>query len=148
MPGRDIVIQLVMAQPGTATPLFVVAVRPTAADAAGNPSAYQTLFQGLAGPGDTAAPESVDFDVRVDAISAYSGIIVRRDPGAPIVWISFLLLILGLAVTFYFPRRRVWARIAPTGEVRLAAQADRYVDLRREFGALLADLVARRRPAG
>jgi cytochrome c biogenesis protein ResB len=147
VPGRDVVIQLVMAQPGTATPLFVVAVRPTATDAAGNPTAYQTLFQGLAGPGDSAAPESVDIDVTVDAISAYSGIIARRDPGAPIVWLSFLLLILGLAITFYFPRRRVWARIAPTGEVRLAAHADRYVDLRREFGALLADLVARRRPA-
>ena len=148
VPGRDVVVQLVLAQPGTATPIFVVAVRPTATDAAGNPTAYQTLFQGLAGPGDSAAPGSVDFDVRVDAISAYSGIIARRDPGAPIVWISFLLLILGLAITFYFPRRRVWARIAPGGEVRLAAHADRYVDLRREFGSLLADLVARRRLAG
>jgi cytochrome c biogenesis protein len=82
----------------------------------------------------------------VDAISAYSGIIVRRDPGAPLVWISFVLLVLGLAITFYFPRRRVWARISTAGEVRLAAHADRYVDLRREFGALLSDLVARRRP--
>ena len=148
VPGRDVVIQLVMAKPGTPTPLFVVAVRPTATDAAGNPTTYQTLFQGLAGPGDSAAPDGVDFDVTVDAISAYSGIIARRDPGAPIVWASFVLLILGLAITFYFPRRRVWARIEPAGEVRLAAHADRYVDLRREFGALLADLVARRRPAG
>jgi len=148
VPGRDAVVQLVLAKAGTPTPLFVVAVRPTATDAAGNPTAYQTLFQGLAGPGDSAAPQNVDFTVTVDAISAYSGIIARRDPGAPIVWISFLLLILGLAITFYFPRRRVWARIAPAGEVRLAAHADRYVDLRREFGALLTDLVARRRPAG
>jgi cytochrome c biogenesis protein len=148
VPGRDAVVQLVMAKAGTATPLFVVAVRPTATDAAGNPTAYQTLFQGLAGPGDSAAPQNVDFSVTVDAISAYSGIIARRDPGAPIVWVSFLLLILGLAITFYLPRRRVWVRIAPAGEVRLAAHADRYVDLRREFGALLTDLVARRRPAG
>jgi cytochrome c biogenesis protein len=146
VPGRDAVIQLVLAHPGTATPLFVVAVLPTALDAAGNPTAYQTLFQGLAGPGDSAAPENVDFDVTVDAISAYSGIIVRRDPGAPLVWLSFVLLVLGLAITFYFPRRRVWARISAAGEVRLAAHADRYVDLRREFGALLSDLVARRRP--
>ena len=148
VPGRDAVVQLVMAKAGTATPLFVVAVRPTATDAAGNPTAYETLFQGLAGPGDSAAPQNVDFSVTVDAISAYSGIIARRDPGAPIVWVSFALLILGLAITFYLPRRRVWVRIAPAGEVRLAAHADRYVDLRREFGALLADLVARRRPAG
>jgi cytochrome c biogenesis protein len=148
IPGRDAVIQLVLAHPGTATPLFVVAVQPTALDAAGNPSAYQTLFQGLAGPGDSAAPANVDFTVTVDAISAYSGIIVRRDPGAPLVWTSFLLLVLGLAITFYFPRRRVWARVDPAGEVRLAAHADRYVDLRREFGSLLTDLVGRRRPPG
>lgn len=148
VPGRDAVIQLVLAHPGTATPLFVVAVQPTALDADGNPSAYQTLFQGLAGPGDSAAPANVDFNVTVDAISAYSGIIVRRDPGAPLVWTSFFLLVLGLAITFYFPRRRVWARIDPAGEVRLAAHADRYVDLRREFGSLLTDLVGRRRPPG
>jgi cytochrome c biogenesis protein len=148
VPGRDAVIQLVLAHPGTATPLFVVAVQPTALDADGNPSAYQTLFQGLAGPGDSAAPANVDFNVTVDAISAYSGIIVRRDPGAPLVWTSFFLLVLGLAITFYFPRRRVWARIDPAGEVCLAAHADRYVDLRREFGSLLTDLVGRRRPPG
>jgi hypothetical protein len=63
------------------------------------------------------------------------------------VWLSFGLLILGLALTFYFPRRRVWARLGPDGELRLVARADRYVDLRREFGRLLEDLVARRRPA-
>jgi hypothetical protein len=39
-------------------------------------------------------------------------------------------------------------RIAPAGEVRLAAHADRYVDLRREFGALLTDLVAHRLTGG
>ena len=37
------------------------------------------------------------------------------------------------------------ARLAPDGELRLVARADRYVDLRREFGRLLEDLVARRR---
>ena len=58
VPGRDAVVQLVMAKAGTATPLFVVAVRPTATDSAGNPTAYETLFQGLAGPGDSAAPQT------------------------------------------------------------------------------------------
>jgi hypothetical protein len=61
------------------------------------------------------------------------------------VWVSFLLLIAGLALTFYLPRRRIWARLDPSGDLRLVARADRYVDLRREFGRLLEDLVARRR---
>jgi hypothetical protein len=63
------------------------------------------------------------------------------------VWLSFVLLVAGLSLTFYFPRRRVWARLAPNGELRLVARADREVDLRREFTRLLEDLVARRRPA-
>jgi cytochrome c biogenesis protein len=78
-------------------------------------------------------------------VSAFSGVIVKRDPGASIVWGSFLLLIVGLSLTFYFPRRRIWARLAPSGELHLVARADRSVDLRREFGRLLEDLVARRR---
>jgi cytochrome c biogenesis protein len=75
-------------------------------------------------------------------------LIAKKDPGQGIVWTAFLLLIIGLAITFYLPRRRIWARIAPSGEVRLVARSDRYVDLEREFGRLLDDLVARRAPAG
>jgi len=63
------------------------------------------------------------------------------------VWVSFALLIVGVALTFYLPRRRVWARLAPSGELRLVARADREVDLRREFTRLLEDLLACRRPA-
>ena len=66
----------------------------------------------------------------------------RRRAGASFI----LLLIIGLAITFYLPRRRIWARIAPSGELRLVARSDRYVDLEREFGRLLDDLVARRKP--
>jgi hypothetical protein len=46
---------------------------------------------------------------------------------------------------FYLPRRRVWARISPAGEVRLVGRFDRYVDFAGEFGRLLDDLVGRRR---
>lgn len=77
-------------------------------------------------------------------VGAYSGIVVKRDPGAPIVWTSFFLLVTGLLITFYLPRRRVWARLGPHAELRIVARSDRYVDVRREFGGLLADLAARR----
>ena len=48
----------------------------------------------------------------------------------------------GLVLTFYFPRRRAWARISGD-RVALAFTADRYVDQDREFGQL-ADNVAER----
>ena len=63
------------------------------------------------------------------------------------MWTAFILLIIGLSITFYLPRRRIWARLDPAGELRLVARSDRYVDVAREFGRLLDDLVARRRTA-
>ena len=38
-------------------------------------------------------------------------------------------------------------RLTPAGELSLVARSDRYVDVEREFGRLLDDLVAVRRPA-
>jgi cytochrome c biogenesis protein ResB len=105
------------------------------------------MFVGGAAPGRTYVVDASDLRITFENVTAYSGVIVKRDPGASIVWVSFLFLIVGLALTFYFPRRRVWARLAGDGELRLVARADRYVDLRREFGRLLEDLVARRHPA-
>src|SRR4029079_363952 len=52
--------------------------------------------------------------------------------------------IAGIAITFYLPRRRIWARLAPDGALAIVARSDRYVDVEREFGRLLDDLVRRR----
>ena len=61
--------------------------------------------------------------------------VIRNDPGQPVIWLAFGLLIVGLVLTFYFPRRRAWARI--TGDrVELAFVADRYVDADGEFAKL------------
>ena len=92
-------------------------------------------------------PAGLDFSVGVRRFSDYVLLIAKKDPGQGIVWTAFLLLIIGLAITFYLPRRRIWARLDPSGELRLVARSDRYVDLEREFGRLLDDLVARRGPA-
>jgi cytochrome c biogenesis protein len=144
VPGRDVILQLVLYGSDRPNPLFVVAVRPSGTNADGS-TAYTTLFAGFAGPGSVAADPAVDFTTRVDDFGAYSGVIVKRDPGAQVVWLSFLCLIVGLTITFYLPRRRVWARLdQATGELRLVGRADRYVSWDREFGRLLGDLVARR----
>ena len=63
------------------------------------------------------------------------------------MWAAFLCLIAGITITFYRPRRRIWARLTSDGRLGLVFRADRYVDVEREFGALLDDLVAVRRPA-
>ncbi len=147
IPGREEGLEMLLGEDveGAAS-LAVVGYRVTGEDAAGGP-VVETMFVGGAAPGRTYVVDASDLRITFENVTAYSGVIVKRDPGASIVWVSFLFLIVGLALTFYFPRRRVWARLAGDGELRLVARADRYVDLRREFGRLLEDLVARRRPA-
>jgi cytochrome c biogenesis protein len=147
IPGREEGLEMLLgADAAGAASLAVVGYRVTGEDAAGGP-VVETTFVGGATPGRTYVVDASDLRITFEKVSAFSGVIVKRDPGASIVWVSFLLLIVGLALTFYFPRRRTWTRLDPSGELRLVARADRYVDLRREFGRLLEDLVARRRPA-
>jgi cytochrome c biogenesis protein ResB len=77
----------------------------------------------------------------------YTLLIAKKDPGQGIIWTAFASLIAGIAITFYLPRRRIWARLSPAGELAIVARSDRYVDVEREFGRLLDDLVAARNPA-
>lgn len=54
----------------------------------------------------------------------FAGIEVRKDPGANFIWIGAGLLIVGLLVTFYVPRLRLWARVRGS-ETVLASLAER-----------------------
>jgi cytochrome c biogenesis protein len=145
IPGRDEGMELLLDKATDGSPMLVVlGYTPTGAtNPDGTPEVRSTFVGGLSS--GLAYTSGDGLRVTLARIGAYSGVIVKRDPGALIIWLSFLLLIVGLSITFYLPRRRVWARIGEDGEVRLVARADRYVDLRREFGRLLADLLARRR---
>ncbi|HEY7133182.1 MAG TPA: cytochrome c biogenesis protein ResB, partial [Candidatus Limnocylindrales bacterium] len=96
--------------------------------------------------GEAAVPAGLDFSIGLRRFTDYTLIIAKKDPGQGIVWAAFAFLIAGIAISFYLPRRRIWARLSPTGELALVARSDRYVDVEREFGRLLDDLVARRRP--
>ena len=68
----------------------------------------------------------------------FTGLNVRRDPGGIAFWVGVGLGIVGMSVTFFTPRRRLWARITP-GRVQLAGQAGHGVDLTAELERLLQD---------
>ena len=85
---------------------------------------------------------SVGYRITWKRAEAFTGLVVKQDPGQGLIWIAYGSLILGLVLSFYFPRRRVWARVSD-GRVEVAMLADRYVDAEKEFGALLADIGAR-----
>ena len=62
----------------------------------------------------------------------FTGLNVRRDPGGIAFWVGIGLGLLGMSLTFFMPRRRLWARIAD-GRVQLAGQAGHGVDYTREL---------------
>jgi cytochrome c biogenesis protein len=58
----------------------------------------------------------------------YTGLQVSKDPGVPLVWIGFVLIVFGLFVTFFASHRRVWIRVAKKSkaiEISIAGQANK-----------------------
>lgn len=144
VPGRDVGLQLLLDRTaeGVGTllilPYVVVGTNPDGT------AATQTGFPLTVTNGATASFEALDFDVTLDGFSEYTLLIAKKDPGQGIVWAAFAALIVGLSITFYLPRRRVWARIDRDGELAVVGRSDRYVDFDREFGGLVDDLATAR----
>jgi cytochrome c biogenesis protein len=144
VPGRDLALQLLLqrAADGRGV-LLVLPFRAEGTNADGTPRII-----GL-GPvaltrGESATPDGTDISVELRGFSDFSLLIAKRDPGQGIAWIAFGLLITGIVVVFWMPRRRVWGQLDADGRLQLVLRADRYVDAGREFGRLLDDLVASR----
>jgi cytochrome c biogenesis protein len=141
VPGSGVGLLLVLEQASDGTPLLAV----TGIGATPGPDGSSILFIQAMDLGETTAPSaSAGYSVTWDQASAYTGMVVKRDPGQGLIWIAYLSLISGLILSFYFPRRRVWARLRGD-RLELALIADRYVNSEREFGALLDQLPVRLR---
>jgi len=146
VPGRDLGLQLLLskAADGTAS-LLILPYRITGQDAAGN-DIVQHFSPMAPAVGETVSSPDTGLTVQLKDVGAYTLLIAKKDPGQGLVWLAFACLIAGITITFYLPRRRVWTRRSPDGSLAIAWRSDRYVDVEREFGALLDDLVAARRP--
>jgi hypothetical protein len=72
----------------------------------------------------TATGYTFLFTGRVEA----SGIIIRQDPGDTFIWLAVGMALVGLSITFYVPRRRLWVKITPTRTyvAGIAEKATRY----------------------
>ena len=133
IPGADVGLVAVLNEGADGAPQLVMQGVGPADPATGQ---NETLFLVTIPVGVTTDPEvTAGHSIRWDGVGAWSGMVIRSDPGQPLVWLAFGLLIVGLVLTFYFPRRRAWARIEGD-RIGLAFLADRYVDKDREFGQL------------
>jgi cytochrome c biogenesis protein len=145
VPGRDVALQLLLQRRSDG--LGVVLVLPFRITGT-NPDGSQQVqaLEPLAlARGESAISEGTDFSIELRQFSEFTLLIAKKDPGQGLVWLAFGFLITGIAVTFWMPRRRVWARLDPDGRLAMTWRSDRYVDVIGEFGRLLDDLVRLRR---
>jgi cytochrome c biogenesis protein len=144
VPGREVGLQLLLdrTSAGTGTLLLLPYVV-TGVNVDGT-NQIQTGFPLTISNGQTAPFPALDFNVTLKGFKAYTLLIAKKDPGVDIAWAAFGSLILGLTITFYLPRRRVWTRLDPDGRLAMVGRSDRYVDFDREYARLIDDLVAAR----
>ncbi len=142
IPGSDIGLLLVLDKTDAGAPLLALTgISATTAQPGGTNIEF---INGLS-LGQTSNPaDTGGFAVTWQQASAYTGMVIKRDPGQGMIWLAYLCLISGLILSFYFPRRRVWARLS-AGRLELALVADRYANTEREFDALLEQLAVRLR---
>ena len=144
IPGRDFGLELLLDRTDEGVGALIAlpyAVSGTLPD--GSPNIVRGTPV-IAVRGATVDMGGLDMTLELRAFSEYTLLIAKRDPGQAIVWAAFLALLAGLAVTFYLPRRRVWARLGRDGRLDLVGRSDRQVDFDREFGGLVDDLVRAR----
>jgi len=139
VPGTTTGLLLVLDKTAEGTPLLVVAgVGPS-----NNAGESNLLFTSGLGLGRTSDAQATGgLAVTWEHAGAYTGMVIKRDPGQGMIWLAYLSLITGLVLTFYFPRRRVWARLGED-RLELAFAAERYVNAERELDELLDELSRR-----
>ena len=146
VPGRDLGLQLLLGRDDLGQGVLVVLPYRIVGTNADGTDRVQNFDPVRLRRGDEQVSDELGIAIKLEAFGEYTLLIAKSDPGQGIVWSAFGFLIAGITITFYRPRRRVWARLAPDGRLDVVWRSDRYVDVEREFGALLDDLVAARRP--
>ncbi len=144
VPGKEIGLQLLLDRTSEGTGTLVLLPYVVTGQNPDGTNQVQTGFPLTVTRGSTASFDALGFTVTLKDVNEYTLLIAKRDPGQAIVWTAFLSLIVGLTMTFYLPRRRVWARLGPDGVLDMVGRSDRYVDFDREFGRLVNDLVVAR----
>jgi cytochrome c biogenesis protein len=84
-------------------------------------------------PGENATIGGLQYTF--DGQKQFAGIDARRDRSDLLVWIGAVAIVLGLAITFWVPRRRLWAKIT-AARTAMAGQAPSHANFTRELRSL------------
>ena len=145
VPGRDVGLQLLLQRADDGRGIVLILPYRVVGTLPDGSADVEELVPLALARGETQSAPGIDFSVELRGFSDFTLLIAKNDPGQGLVWLAFGLLIAGLAITFYLPRRRIWTRLLPDGRLDLVGRADRQVDFDREFAALIESLVAARR---
>jgi cytochrome c biogenesis protein ResB len=123
LPGSDapLLAQLSRASDGVDALILTGAGRPAMALESGKPVTvgnYQYTFMGT---------------------RTFAGIAVKKDDGAWFIWVATAMLLIGLAITFYVPRRRLWIKLT-AGATLVAALAEKSGGFERDMRVLVRRL--------
>ena len=84
------------------------------------------------------------FSLQSIEVKHYTGLQVSRDPGVPLVWTGFFLIMTGLFATFFTSHRSVWIRIGKTKHglnIRVAGRANKNpVGIERELDQMASKI--------
>lgn len=82
-----------------------------------------------------SATVNQNWKITLNSAADATVLLVTKDSGSAIIWPTAILLILSLCITFYFPQRRIWVRIAGK-RARCAALREHFVNIRTDLLAL------------
>ena len=105
-------------------------------DGQNDPIATQVIDQGKA---TTIAGVTYTFE----RTRQFTGLIVAKDPGVPLVWVGSALFVIGLYLVFFFPHRRIWVRVRKTSggtEVLCASTMKRDPAFKAQFNQLVTQI--------
>ena len=83
-------------------------------------------------PGQTGQSFDKQWTVTLNSASEATVLLVTKDSGSFLVWPTAVILILSLCATFYFPQRRIWARIEGQ-RVQMAALREHFTNIRTDL---------------
>jgi len=68
----------------------------------------QRVGMGSAEPGSMISPGQDEISIQFVRAVPYTGLLVKRDPGIPLVWLGAGFMLAGLSLTFFLLPRRLW----------------------------------------
>lgn len=108
-------------------PLMLVTIGPPGATSASQDKAVLPLH-----PGQSGQSKDRQWTITLTGAREATVLLVTKDAGAVFIWPIAVILILSLCVTFYFPQRRIWLRIAGHS-VQMAALREHFTNIRTDL---------------